>query len=309
MTPFDPTAIASDVPRSRGQALVRMLATVLVRLFRLNGAGYLSTEFIQALAPTATIPTRYGPLYCRAGHGRLLWRARTFHTEEPETITWLDGLGPDDVLWDVGANVGLYAIYATKFRGCRAIAVEPEGQNYALLVENIALNGVAQRCLPASFALSRAFALGRLRVRYVTKGGAYNLFAPLDTADQALPGQFDAVKATTDGGLEQLLVGFSLDDLVERHGLPAPTHLKIDVDGIEPDIIEGASRTIGSGAVRSILIEINRKSERDLAIADVLAAHGFQLVSERSNWLSRTDRTREHEVPTTNMIFARPARA
>ena len=33
-------------------------------------------------------------------------------TKEPGTIAWIEGFTEDDVFWDVGANVGLYSLYA-----------------------------------------------------------------------------------------------------------------------------------------------------------------------------------------------------
>ena len=52
-------------------------------------------------------------------------RARSLLSKEPETITWLDRLEEDDVLWDVGACVGSYSIYAAVRRGVRVVAFEP----------------------------------------------------------------------------------------------------------------------------------------------------------------------------------------
>ena len=42
------------------------------------------------------------------------YRSTSFSTKEPETLTWLEGIPEGAVLWDVGANVGLYSIYAAK---------------------------------------------------------------------------------------------------------------------------------------------------------------------------------------------------
>jgi FkbM family methyltransferase len=292
---FDQSAIASDIPRSRKQWLARGLSNAVIKTLGLNRPGFWRTEFLQILQPTVTIETAYGPLLCRCNHGRLLWRAQTFHTEEPETVQWLDSLTPDDTLWDIGANVGLYSLYAAKFRGCHVLAVEPESQNYALLVDNIALNGVGKLCLPACMGITRQFGLQKLDVLYLTKGAAYNSCAPFSN------GQTGSGKGT----IQQLLFGVSLDDLVLKYGLPAPTHLKVDVDGLEPEIIDGAQSVLSGDRLSSILIEINRSSERDLAIPSNLKKHGFELVSERSNWESRSNRAREQECPTTNLIFVR----
>src|SRR5215212_5841050 len=48
----------------------------------------------------------------------LRMRAQTLLSKEPETIEWLNGLDIDDVLWDIGANVGTFTLYAGALRGC-----------------------------------------------------------------------------------------------------------------------------------------------------------------------------------------------
>ncbi len=305
-TGFDPAAIGSDIPRSRTQYLARRIAEALVRLCRLNRASPFATEIVQSIQPIAEIATAHGVLYARAGHGRLLWRARTFHSEEPETIAWLDRLSPVDVLWDVGANVGLYAVYAARFRRCSVLAIEPEAQNFALLAENIALNGVGERCRAACLAISRSPGLGQLEVRYLTKGGAYNQFRDRGASGPApfMPQSVETEQAAGPA-LRQVVYGLPLDDLAYGGSESVPTHLKIDVDGLEPDIIAGARRLLSDPALKHVLIELNMAEARDREVPGILETHGFSLVSQRSNWQSRTDRQREQENPTTNMIFAR----
>jgi FkbM family methyltransferase len=305
----NPLALGSDVARSRRQLATRRVAASIVSLFGLNKSGGLATEIVQAINPVATIDTAYGPLLCRGGHGRLLWRARTFHTEEPETIRWLDGIGRDDVYWDIGANVGLYAIYVAKFRGCRVVAFEPEAQNYALLIENLVLNGIdSDKMLAAPVALGDRPGLGTLQVRYLTKGGAYNLFRPSGADDGPVPASVQAAAGQgQQSGYRQLTYGASIDDLVLNQGLPSPTHIKIDVDGIEPSIIAGCREVLKMPRLRSLLIEINKSSPADLAIIDILRGHGFAVVSDASVWDSKQDRSRADIMPAANIIFARPA--
>jgi hypothetical protein len=38
------------------------------------------------------------------------WRASTILTKEPHTIDWLDSLTDADVLYDIGANIGIYSV-------------------------------------------------------------------------------------------------------------------------------------------------------------------------------------------------------
>jgi|GEM_PF-427395 FkbM family methyltransferase len=302
---FDQSRIASDVARSRGQYLARRLAAFIVRIMGLNRVGFLSTEIVQAINPVREVRTRWGSMKVYCGHGRLLWRAETYDTEEPETIAWLDELAEDDLLWDIGANVGMYSIYAAKFKHCHVVAFEPESQNFAILVRNINLNGIQGLCTPANLAVADQSGIGKLHVRYLTQGGAYNSFDST-AGGHAIPEsnqdiwQTDEVKPIT-----QIMYGAAMDDLVEKAGMEAPTHIKIDVDGLEPLIIAGGSRLLGHARVKSVLVEINRSSKRDMEIPEIMKLKGFRLKSERSNWLSRTDRSREQEMPTTNMIFVR----
>ena len=261
------------------------------------------------MRPASRIDTKYGAMFSAAGHGRLVWRAKTFFSEEPDTINWLDSIAESDVLWDVGANVGLYTIYAAKFRKCRVLAFEPEAQNYALLIENLIMNGLRERVSASNVALADRSGFGMLHFRYVTKGGAYNLFQPGGSASSNgghFPESVQAVQQGDDeGGFFQLIYGASIDDLVLKAGFPVPTHLKIDVDGLEPKIIAGCGEILKRPELISILVEINRKSTDDLRIVEVLEAHGFRLKAEHSVWDTKRERSREDLIPAANMIFSR----
>ncbi|MEQ9331490.1 FkbM family methyltransferase [Thalassobaculum sp.] len=304
MKKFDAAAIASDVARTAEQARLRDAAELLVEQMRLNDAGPFATEFVQALRPVATLNTPDGPVYFRGGHGRLLWRVDSFFEEEPDTIAWLDAMTAHDVLWDVGSNVGMYSMYAAKLRGSTVYAFEPESQNYATLCENVALNDVGERCFPVMAAVSRRAEFGELAVRYLTKGGAYNQFTGSEQEDLAGPTSAETA-GSVGPSLRQVVYGISLDELLADPFFKAPTRLKIDVDGREADIFEGAGRLLRDRRLRGIMVELNRSFERDMAIPSMLAGLGFAKTAERSNWDYREDRSRESEYPTVNMIFAR----
>src|SRR5437879_5933266 len=84
------------------------------------------TAVITARASNATYTVRDEHAYVFvATSALLLWRARTLFSKEPETIEWIRSFGPDDVFYDIGANVGIYSIFAGV--RCRKIyAFEPE---------------------------------------------------------------------------------------------------------------------------------------------------------------------------------------
>src|SRR5437660_1506562 len=68
------------------------------------------------------------------------WRVQTLFTKEPGTIDWIESFAPGEVFVDVGANIGIYSLYAGVAAGAEVYAFEPESQNYAELYRNILLN-------------------------------------------------------------------------------------------------------------------------------------------------------------------------
>ena len=293
---YDPNAVGSDAPRSFKQLISRVFSKFLVKLFRLNKGGGFSTEFIQQLNPVHGIKTGSGKMYCKGGHGRLRWRADTFYTEEPETIKWLDSITKGDYFWDIGANVGLYSLYVAINAKCRVLAIEPEAQNYSILIENVKLNHLQQYVEATNIPITKDSGIGKLHVHSLTKGGAYNYFHLKPESSEVLTGE---------EGLSpicQLQYGLSLDKLVDDYKFVCPTHIKIDVDGNEPDIISGASLILNNKTCKSILIEIQREKDEYLDSIDKINNSGFRCISEFYNRNSPASRS---EHPSVNMIFIR----
>ena len=64
--------------------------------------------------------------------------------------------------------------------------------------------------------------------------------------------------------------------LVGSGAVPQPTHVKIDVDGIEHRIVAGAQAVLRDRRLRSLLIEVNHNLEPHRAMVRALAADGWQ---------------------------------
>ncbi len=180
-------------------------------------------------------------------------RAATLFEKEPETIAWIDGFRPGDVLFDVGANVGTYTIYAAS-RGHRVIAIEPEAGNYALLNRNIALNGLDGEATAYCMGLGDREGLFMLNLSTTQSANSqHQLGDAVDFEGKPFRPAF-----------RQGAVGTTLDALAEACGI-RPDHVKIDVDGLEAGVLRGGKRLLGSGNVRSVLVELNdsRTDHRD----------------------------------------------
>ena len=202
----------------------------------------------------------------------MAWRLRTFFTKEPETLDWIDTFHQGDVLFDVGANIGLYSIYAAK-RSIRVMAFEPESQNYALINQNIFLNDVADRARCIAVALADRNGVDYIYLSRFRAGGSMHNFG--ETQDW----QHHAFEPS----FQQGSVSFSLDSFLEFQPSPFPTHIKIDVDGIEAKIVSGARRTLRDLRLRSLLVEFNAALAEDQeAIADIQSAGLALLHRKRS---------------------------
>jgi FkbM family methyltransferase len=207
-----------------------------------------------------------------------MWRVKTFFTKEPDTIEWLRGFDASTRLFDIGANVGMYAVPAARWRGAQVFAFEPEAANYALLNRNIHLNGVSDRAAAYCIAISDATGFDKLHLSLFEAGqSSHSLGESVDHNNQPRKSAF-----------AQGCYFTSVDALVDD-GMPVPTDIKIDVDGIEPKVIAGARRTLARPEVRSVLIEINSTLEEHWDIIDLLLSLGFDYSEEQVQGARRTE--------------------
>jgi len=196
------------------------------------------------------------------------WRVETLFEKEPETIEWIDSFDEGDVLYDAGANVGMYTIYAAAAgKAARVIAFEPESASYALLNRNIALNGLDGKVTALNAALSDTGKLDRLYLSGLGAGGAIHNFGE----------DVDLNKKKFSSAFRQGCLAFSLDEFIKRYAPPFPNHLKIDVDGLEKEIVEGAAETLADPRLKTLLVEINEGLKEDLELAEDIKKRGFRL--------------------------------
>jgi FkbM family methyltransferase len=207
------------------------------------------------------------------------WRVESIHEKEPCTLDWIAGFQSDEVLVDVGANVGMYTIWAAATRKTRVFAFEPEAQNYALLNRNIMVNGLQDRVKAYCMGLSDRQGLTDLHMADLRVGGSNHAVGEaLDFKHEPLPAAF-----------RQGCVVAKLDELVATQEIPLPTHIKIDVDGIEPKVIAGASAILRNMGVRSLLIETNTNLADHRSMIHALTDLGFKYDPEQVYKAMRKD--------------------
>jgi FkbM family methyltransferase len=184
-----------------------------------------------------------GPLKI-AGVRRSIGKVADVSLQEPETIRWVDRfVGVDDVLWDVGANIGLYSVYAAKRGTKRAYAFEPFAATYLQLVKNLVANGVDRQVRALSIALSDKSGMADLALRSFEPGYATSLAATEFASDQV-----ERQIGT------QYVVTLTATDFLASEPEAAPDHIKIDVDGAEPLILHGLMPVLPN--LKSLFIEV-----------------------------------------------------
>jgi FkbM family methyltransferase len=224
---------------------------------------------VQALSGQQRIETRHGPLRFVTTHPQALQYPREFETREPETIAWIDGFETPCRFWDIGANVGVFSIYAGLRAGIEVRAFEPAAASYAALCRNIEANRLDDRVFAYCLAFGDRTELGRLYLSATNAGSVYNAF---ESTEDCFGHEIAAV-------FRQGMIGFSIDGFRQQFGLPAPNYLKIDVDSIEERILEGGRQTLRDPQLHSVLIELEaEETARNVRLIEALEAAGFRLV-------------------------------
>jgi len=265
------------------KSLARFLAgftrTATAWQSRWRGAG---TRLLvsQALIEDSSVGAPRGTLLFRSSHPQALDYASGLLSREPDTIAWIDNFEAPFVLWDVGANVGAYALYAGLDARATVIAFEPAAASYAALAENIRINAMDGRIDAYCIALSDTTKAGHLNMQNVNAASVAHAFDSLATSTgEAIMPKF-----------RQAVIGYAADDFLHAFQVPAPNYLKIDVDSIEPEILTGAKNILRSPDLKGVLVEAEGSEDRLSAIRRRLTDAGFEEVSD---------------ALAGNMIFAR----
>lgn len=183
----------------------------------------------------------------------------------PKEVRWLEGsslakgtpwsegrmleaflafLGPGDIVYDVGANFGLYSIASSKkvTEQGEIIAFEPLSRNFQRLQANIQLNGLKNvRCFAKAFG------------EHAAKAEMYiNEERPWQSTLLPKPG----IEPIKTGAIEVVEV-VEGDSFRLEQGLPMPRAVKIDVEGFEHSVICGLRQTLADPRCRLLGCEVH----------------------------------------------------
>lgn len=164
-------------------------------------------------------------------------------------------LQPGDLFIDAGANIGSYSILAAAHAGANVVAFEPAPDTYSHLEQNILVNKIQDKIW------SYNIALGSVQ-------GEVFFSKNHDTANHVLNG-------TDEQGIKVKLE--KLDNFSEK--FIHPMLLKIDVEGYETEVLNGAAGLLSNDNLKAIIIELNGSGNiygyNESAIHKKLISQGF----------------------------------
>jgi FkbM family methyltransferase len=167
-------------------------------------------------------------------------------------------LQPGDTFVDIGANVGAYTILAAKNAGADVVSFEPIPSTFEKLRRNVEANGMDKKVDLQRYGVS-------------DKTGTLRFTMSMDAVNHVL--RDDEVA----DGAEAIDVPVSTLDVLLKGRRPAL--MKIDVEGFEWPVLNGAGSILASPSLKALIIELNGCGAQygydEDKIHELLLSHGF----------------------------------
>jgi FkbM family methyltransferase len=199
-----------------------------------------------------------------------------FFAHEPRTMAlWVEQAEAADVVLDIGANSGVFALAAAAVGAKSVHAFEPVPRVYRILAENLELNAKPQlHAWPC--------AVGE-------KSGSATIFDPGGDAptSASLSSEFALEHLGQTSGVDVDVV--SIDQFCKEHGIDNVDLVKIDVEGYEEFALRGMQETVGR-CTPVILMEVldgQTRKLRDVVEALWPSAYSWSQIDEGPGHVSR----------------------
>jgi FkbM family methyltransferase len=179
--------------------------------------------------------------------------------EFDDMLFLLHYLNSDDFFLDIGANVGIYSVLAAGVKEAKVIAFEPIPSTFKHLYDNILINNLFKNVEVKNIGLGK-------------KEGVLKFTQEFDAANHVI--------STNEYTRNSIEVNIKrLDEIIDSS---LPTMLKIDVEGFESEVLEGAGVILSSESLMAIIVELNGLGSRygfsDENVHNLLIKKGFRPV-------------------------------
>jgi FkbM family methyltransferase len=247
-------ALVEQLTRSKRQDVFQLTPAVPSPLERVS----LESAVVTRWEPSKILRLSY------PGSGLRVWATRETRKErraghlvlDEATVRWLDEhVQPGDVVYDVGAGIGAYALVTAVHRGALVVAFEPDASSYKRLCDNLLLNDCRRRILPIPIALGRHAGLFELGVR---AGSGKE-----DERGRSRP--WRNRPDGTEWRHENPVCVEPLDEIVARHQLPRANHIRLAVPHAAEAVLLGAAESLRPRSLRSVLVATDADSSGSIS--------------------------------------------
>jgi len=184
------------------------------------------------------------------------YRWTSLLTKEPETIEWLSKIPNDSHLLDVGANIGCYTFSALAFGINKVTSIEPYPLNYTRIIDTCKQNSLRD-IIPLCLGISTV----------------PNLLTFTSESEMSGSAEFKQLPYASDCGHSVILIDpKTLPDQL----LADITHIKIDVDGPECDVLHALLRSVKISSISSILVEV-QVGMTDMQVIKIMSTIDFHV--------------------------------
>lgn len=167
-------------------------------------------------------------------------------------------LRPGDLFVDVGANIGSYSVLASAVVGAHSIAIEPIPGTFSNLADNVRLNAIG-------------VLVELLNIGVADKPDLLSFTSGLDTVNHVVG---DSEKRSVD------TITVKVETLDRLLAAKSPSLIKIDVEGYETRVLDGAGATLRNESLKAVLMELNGSGQRygfnETALHERMLEHGFK---------------------------------
>ena len=163
--------------------------------------------------------------------------------ERPQLEKFIDHVNTGDVVWDIGAFIGMFTLFASAKVGetGHVVTFEPEPSTYTLLQDNCRRNNIKNVTL-FNAALSDSTDQGQIFAAKDDKNAIHSLRPGNHLRSDGIPTQL-----------------YKADELVANGKTRAPNVVKIDVEGAEGLVLDGMKNLISNDKCRFLFMEVHPK--------------------------------------------------
>ena len=256
--------------------IIRILYFIILlfdNLLKTANRKYLKQRIYQKLRDNyiqSVISNKKLILFTPSIHTRI--RAENINEHEPETIEWIKKfkkkkLNEQIIFWDIGACVGQFSLISSLLHeNILSYAFEPSTKNLNIISTNISINKFEKKIIMCPLPLSNTnFDINIMNEKINEEGKASNFFDNMNDIDL---------------NFKYSTLGISIDYLVDNKIFKTPDYIKIDTDGQERFILDGAKQLLKSNDIQEIQIELTDNTEDMRYCLSTLKKNNFKIIKK-----------------------------